>query len=173
MVIEEKLHHELNFNFLNRSFASDFYCRIVLGLHVLLRYDIIPNLHDDNFPIQGNKSISEIVTGRGIKQDIYQQRLQEISLLKMLELFFRYIIEDLDIYKNAISVRNQGDVIPKSTWRSNPPVSWRLCIEVTDCLLNFGSISMKYWSHNSCNFTNPRIHLKDLSMISQSPMTLE
>eukprot|EP01035_Chromulina_nebulosa_P018060 gene18060-23707_t len=56
-------------------------------------------------------------------------RLEEISILRMLELFFRYMTEEFDILGSVVTLRGKGEAIPKNQWRLDPPVMWRLSIE--------------------------------------------
>lgn len=129
---------------------------LVIAIHVLLHFRIVPNLHEEHrsssnhpmggLPIQdhavssfdnmsivavsveGTSSTSSSLTNSTANM-IKSSRLDEYSLIGLLELFFRYLTEDFDILGSIITVRGKGEQLPKNQWKVDPPVMWRLCIE--------------------------------------------
>ena len=117
-------------------------------LHVLLVYQFVPNVHDNlifNCPGESSE-IDDVSIGNEIfhpfafplqKMDNrYISKLESISLLELIDIFFRYFVEVFDIFKSVITLRGQGQVIEKPNWEISS-VLWRLSIE--DPLFNTDS----------------------------------
>jgi hypothetical protein len=105
---------------------------LVLGLHVLLYYDIIPNLHSTPTTLEtsfmGLESNSEASSDK--VEGSPPRQIDDYSIIALLELFFRYFTEEFDVLGSIISIRGKGEyILPKNSWRIDPPILWRFCIE--------------------------------------------
>jgi hypothetical protein len=122
----------------------------VLVIHVLLRLKLVPYVHYTgmySYPLplsttasnNNNNSSSrntEEEEGEGASAstastdaDECRQRLERLSLLVLLDLFFRYYVEQFDLFTSVITLRERKTTLPKIQW-PKVPVLWRMCIEV-------------------------------------------
>lgn len=116
---------------------------LVLALHVLLKHEYVPNLHEEPdvaetlcprispfhdimLPLNFTPSVRKVPIE---EREKCLQKIKNISLVRLLELFFRYVTEDLDMLGSVITVRGNGVTFPKETWVRGSPVMWRICIE--------------------------------------------
>ena len=142
-----KCHH---INDSSAGFLSSF-AWVVLALHVLLRYEFLPNIHgdvisrDDEY-LDESDTKSDAATDtapnwsleNGIFKDFvmnpkqleqrYVSKIESTSLLEMLDIFFRYYVEVFDPFESVVSLKGRGEVMRKSVWRKNAAL-WRLSIE--------------------------------------------
>lgn len=120
---------------------------MVLAFHLLFRCDLLPNLHDEIYAKDDEHAVERFLasildpTGSanvlgGVRNEPkvlpkeYQERLAGITLIELLDRFFRYYVEVLDIFQSVITLRGQGEVRKKSECACKAsPVLWRLCIE--------------------------------------------
>lgn len=132
------------------GFLSSF-AWVVLALHVLLRYEFLPNIHasdisrDDEYleesdsRAEGAKDYAPNWTlDSGIFKDFvmnpkpleqrYVSKIENTSLLEMLDIFFRYFVEVFDPFESVVSLKGRGEVMRKSVWKKNAAL-WRLSIE--------------------------------------------
>lgn len=144
----------------------------VMALHVLLRHNVLPNIHMHRmYPVLSKRaraysdssistttstaasagqnatafqqgqggaqghSNSRASTANALLQPAfkelpaeYRERLQSTSLLVLLDLFFRYFVEQINLFTSVITLRDQGTVLPKTKWLGNP-VLWRISVE--------------------------------------------
>lgn len=146
----------------------------VMALHVLLKHNLLPNLHHTRlFGAQKSKetpgvdaAATTVTTTGNANQSTnynntnntssmslsartltpraaytphtlpaeYRDRLHGTSLLVMLDLFFRYYVEQMNLFTSVVTLREQGLLLPKTEWPANP-VLWRVSIEVCKCAL--------------------------------------
>lgn len=116
----------------SKGFLSTF-AWMVLGLHVLLREQLVPNIHATlvaSYSSSANHSTQSIPNLPPIEQmrRVTTERFNNVSIVQLLDRFFRYYVEELDLFSAVITLRNQGDLLPKVIWKKNP-VLWRLSIE--------------------------------------------
>lgn len=101
----------------------------------------------------------------------YRERLQGTSLLVLLDLFFRYYVEQVNLFTSVVTLREQGALLPKVEWPANP-VLWRLSIEVSLFFCYFIFDAMCVWCQilifPSCIFPH-RTRLR--RSVPRSPMT--
>ena len=120
---------------------------IILSIHILLRYQYVPNLHENCalFQLQMNQQSlsqtqSQIESARsrgesernnnlsntsnnpnpiGITNEptetqkyeaLCRQRLDDVSILYLLDIFFKYLTEEFDILGSIITLRGKGEV---------------------------------------------------------------
>ena len=130
--------------------TTAWYC---MGLHVLLYYNILPNIHIHTLYIgcdihtttttstTNNNCINENSTNNTTSStdndnipdtlsNEYIDSLAEIPLLVLLDLFFRYYVEVVNIFTSIITLRDgENMLLPKVKWPNNA-VLWRISIEV-------------------------------------------
>jgi hypothetical protein len=103
----------------------------VMALHVLLRYNIVPNIHMHRLYLSASASRPAAV--RAELSAAQQEKLSNTPLLVLLDLFFRYYVEQVNIFTSTVTLRNRGTVLPKTRWPTNP-VLWRVSVEVRRAL---------------------------------------
>lgn len=112
----------------SKGFLSSF-AWMVLGLHVLLREQLIPNIHGAFVASYSNTTgvVSPVPPMDQLRRTT-TERLANVSIIQLLDRFFRYYVEEFDLFAAVVSLRNQGDVLPKTMWKKGA-VLWRLSIE--------------------------------------------
>jgi len=108
----------------------------VMALHVLLKHKLVPNIHMSRL-YRHTKEGGGVATTVTISPrpptpvtltEDQQAVLVETPLLVLLDLFFRYYVEQIDIFSSIVTLRDEGSLMPKSKWPANP-VLWRISIE--------------------------------------------
>mmetsp|Transcript_23277 Transcript_23277/g.23487 ORF Transcript_23277/g.23487 Transcript_23277/m.23487 type:complete len:448 (+) Transcript_23277:456-1799(+) len=124
--------HQLNDA--SNSFLSS-YAWVILSLHILLKEQLIPNLHTNHITAT---NISSPIICEGLNVSFnrisrypieYEERLQRSGVvLQLLAEFFRYYCVEFNVLESVVSIRGTGEVLKKvSVWRK--PQLWRLSIE--------------------------------------------
>jgi hypothetical protein len=112
-----------------KGFLSSF-AWMVLALHVLLREQLVPNIHTSmmNSTIGGGLAESDSLPPMEHLRRVTTERFANISIVQLFDRFFRYYVEEFDLFSAVITLRRQGDLLPKGIWKK-APVLWRLSIE--------------------------------------------
>ena len=123
----------------------------IMALHVLLRLEYVPNIHmhcmflcskQQQQPKEGRS-----VTLFDLSSDVdykssscgcfpvqYTQKLQSVSVIALLDSFFRYFLEQLDLFSSVVTLRDKGVTLSKREWTKGA-VLWRMSIEVLNAFL--------------------------------------
>jgi hypothetical protein len=116
----------------------------VMALHVLLRHHLVPNIHMHRLYPSAVGGTTRAAPPRVELSAEQQERLVNIPLLALLDLFFRYYVEHVNIFTSVVTLRDKGTVMPKTKWPGTP-VLWRVSVEVriivADPVLHHFSIS--------------------------------
>jgi hypothetical protein len=107
----------------------------VMALHVLLRFEYLPSnllnhVYNDVHAITEREQLDLFHFSELPIQ--YVTKIQTTSLFELLDRFFRYYVEDIDLFSKVITLRDGGKLLAKADW-SRPPVLWRMSIEVSHC----------------------------------------
>ncbi len=128
-----------------------------MAIHVLLRFGFLPNIHDDviyrfdsdpTLLVLGaaeNGTMNGDYTGpQQQQQDVtfttprlmylparYVAKLEETSVLELLDTFFRYYVQSFDVFSSVVSLKGGGELLRKTDWPKSSAVLWRLSIEVS------------------------------------------
>jgi hypothetical protein len=105
----------------------------VMALHVLLKHGIVPNLHMHRLYHTAERTGQSSPRAAPASWELspeYQERLRNTPLLVLLDMFFRYYVEQVNIFTGTVTLRDQGTVLPKTRWPGNP-VLWRISVEVS------------------------------------------
>ena len=93
----------------------------IMGLHVLLRFNYIPNIHQHGLSFDENPYGPEYMAFANAK-------INNVHIMELLDRFFRYYVEDFDTFLRVVSIQGQGEILRKADWPKNP-VLWRISIE--------------------------------------------
>ena len=115
------------------------YAWVVLLLHTLLRHDYIPAFTPYKVDAPDAQQFCEGVhVGFSVPNPLppyYQDRLASVSIAELLILFTGYVTTKVNIANDCLTMRGQGEVIPKkgANFRGQHD-RWRLSVEVTQWL---------------------------------------
>jgi hypothetical protein len=84
------------------------------------------NSNNNNTTSNSNNNIKNMDELRYITTE----KLRMISVIELLDRFFRYYVISFDFLSAIVTLRNQGEIIVKSKWHKTA-VLWRLSIEVS------------------------------------------
>lgn len=113
------------------GFLSNFAWNM-LAMHVLFKFDFLPNLHSavyTNTNAIVDRERVELFANLQELPAVFASKLRSTSLVELLDTFFRYYVEEFDIFGGVVTLREKGIVLNKLDWMKNP-VFWRMAIEV-------------------------------------------
>lgn len=108
----------------------------VLCIHVLLKFQFVPNIQD-NYQAEipslcrtfcGDIDVTTLHTPCLSIQHV--NKIAQTSVFELIILFFRYWALDADVLGSVFTLRRQGEVLQKSSWGEiQEKKAWRLSIE--------------------------------------------
>lgn len=109
----------------SKGFLSSFAWQ-VLGLHVLMREQLLPNIH--SAATSNSFGLSSPLPPLDQLRRVTTERFSAVSVVNLLDRFFRYYVEGFQLFSSVVTLRNQGETLSKAVWQKTP-VLWRLSIE--------------------------------------------
>lgn len=113
----------------NNGFLSMF-AWYMMALHVLLKFDYIPNIHRHGLTLDESPYAAEYNAFANAK-------INSTYLMELLDRFFRYYVEEFDTFTGVVSIQGQGEILHKMNWQKTP-VLWRISVEVRICAHSSG-----------------------------------
>ena len=98
------------------------YSWVVLLLHTLLRHEYLPAFNPVGVRRAGAHFCESYYVNYTVPDPLpqyYQDRLAAVTVAELLIIFTEYVSSRVDVLSDCLTMRGQGETIPKSNWRKD------------------------------------------------------